>query len=123
VGVVDVVDNVSEDIAVPPLERVTLVMLNVAVKPAGEDESVRLTVPANPLRLVSVAAAVAEEPSATLRLLGLAARTKSCFGAPLTVTEIRKVWNTVPLIPAMEAEYVPGVVDVGAETVMVDVAV
>ncbi len=89
--------------AIPPLERVTLVKLNVAVKPAEEDESVRLTVPVNPLRLVSVAAVVAEEPCATLRLLGLAARAKSGRGAPLTVTEIRNVWNSVPLIPAMEA--------------------
>jgi hypothetical protein len=103
VDVVDVVDTVSADVALPPLERVTLVMLNVTVKPVGEDESVRLTVPANPLRLVSVAAVVAEEPCATLRLLGLAARAKSGRGAPLTVTEIRNVWNSVPLIPAMEA--------------------
>jgi len=119
----NVVDTVNEDVAVPPLERVTLVVLKVAVKPAGEDDSVRLTVPMNPLRLVIVAVEFAEEPCATLRLLGLVEREKSERDTPLTITEIRNVWKSVPLIPAMEAKYVPGVVDVGAETVMVEVAV
>jgi len=75
----------------------------VTVKPTGEDESVRLTVPVNPLRLVKVAVEVAEEPCTMLRLLGLAVREKSGSGTPLTLTEIVNVWNDVPLIPAMEA--------------------
>ncbi len=61
-GVDDVVDIVSVEVAVPPARRVTLIMLKVTVKPAGEDESVRLSVPLNPLRLVRTTVEVAEEP-------------------------------------------------------------
>ena len=119
----DVVDTVRLEIAAPPLERVTLVALNVAVRPAGADESVKPTVPVNPLRLVRVAVEVADDPCTMLRLLGLAVREKSGRGAPLTITETLAVWNSVPLIPAIEAAYVPGGVDAGAEIVMVAVEV
>lgn len=88
VGVDDAVDTVNVEVAEPPLERVTLVMLKVAAKPAGDDASVRLTVPANPLRLVTVAVEVVEDPCTTVTLAGLAVMEKSGFGEALTVTEI-----------------------------------
>jgi len=50
----DVADNVRVELAVPPEVRVTLVGLKPRVRPEDETESVRLTVPANPPRLVSV---------------------------------------------------------------------
>lgn len=74
----------------------------------------------NPLRLVAVKVDVPDEPCEMLRLVGLVVMEKS---GPLTMTEIPSVWNNDPLIPAMEAKYVPGDVDVGAETVMIEVPV
>ncbi len=53
-GVEDVLEIVSEEFAVSPETRVTLVGLKAKVRPAGETESVRLTVPVNPPRLVNV---------------------------------------------------------------------
>jgi hypothetical protein len=53
-GVDEVVGIVSEEFPVPPEASVTLVGLKTRGRPAGETESVRLTVPANPPRLVSV---------------------------------------------------------------------
>lgn len=53
-GVDDVVGIVSVEFPVPPEARVMLVGLKLGERPVGETESVRLTVPANPPRLVSV---------------------------------------------------------------------
>lgn len=50
----EVVDIVNVEFPVAPEARVTLVGLKANVRPAGEDESVRLTVPLNPPRLVNV---------------------------------------------------------------------
>ncbi len=82
------VENVNVEVAVPPLDRLTLVVLKVTVRPAGVRESVRLTVPTNPLRLARVTVDVANAPCPTLRLLGLVLSEKSGTGAPFTVTEI-----------------------------------
>ena len=49
----DVVDIVRVELAFPPEVRVTLDGLKPMVRPEGETESVRLTVPVNPPRLVS----------------------------------------------------------------------
>ena len=53
-GVADVVDIVSVEFPVPPEVRVILVRLKPNVSPVGETESVRLTEPVNPPRLVNV---------------------------------------------------------------------
>ncbi len=53
-GVEDVLEIVSEEFAVSPETRVTLVGLKARVRPAGETASVKLTVPVNPPRLVNV---------------------------------------------------------------------
>jgi hypothetical protein len=123
VDVDDVVPTVNVKVAVPPGRRLTLVLLKVMVSPAGEDESVRLIVPLNPLRLETVTVETNEKPCVILKLLGLVVREKSGRGTPFTITDNRTVWNDVPLIPAMEARYVPEGVDTGAETVMVEIAV
>lgn len=53
-GVEDVVDIVSVEFPVPPEARLTLVGLKPNVSPAGETESVIVTEPVNPPRLVNV---------------------------------------------------------------------
>ena len=53
-GVEGVVDIVSVEVPVPPEARMTLVGLKPRVRPAGETESLRLTLPVNPPRLVNV---------------------------------------------------------------------
>ena len=55
---------------VPPDVRVRLVGLREAVRPEGEADGARLTVPAKPLRLVRVTADVVAEPEVTVRLDG-----------------------------------------------------
>lgn len=49
-----VVDIASVAFPLPPEARVTLVGFKFKVRPAGETKWVRLTVPVNPPRLVSV---------------------------------------------------------------------
>lgn len=61
-GVEDEADAVNVEVPVPPLDRVTLVMLKASVRPAGEEESDSITVPVNPLRLVRVVVEDTEEP-------------------------------------------------------------
>lgn len=51
---VEGVDIVNVEVPVPPERRMTLVGLKPRVRPAGETESVRLTLPVNPPRLVNV---------------------------------------------------------------------
>ena len=87
VGVEDVVDTVRVEVPVPPGEKMMLAGVTLTVRPAGAETS-RFTVPVNPLRLVTVAVEVPDEPCATLRLLGLVVREKSACAAALTVTEI-----------------------------------
>ncbi len=82
-----VVDIVSTELAAAPDERVIVTGVKLTVSPAGT-ETERVTVPAKPLRLVSVAVVVADVPSTTLRLFGLALTEKSGGGGALTVTEI-----------------------------------
>ena len=70
----------SVDVAELPEVRVTLVGLNVHVKPAGETLEVSATVPAKPLMLVTVIVDVAAVPALTATLVGLAAIVKSGAG-------------------------------------------
>jgi hypothetical protein len=119
----DTVPTVNVKVAVPPGARAMLVLLKVMVSPVGEDESVRATVPLNPLRLETVAVATNEKPCAMLKLVGLVVIEKSGPGVPWTKTETWTVWNVVPLIPAMDATYVPEEVARGTEIVIIDIAV
>jgi len=69
---------VSVEVPDPPATRVTLVALNEVVSPAGEEEAVRLMVPAKLFRLCRVIVEVAEVPTGRLGIvLGLAAMLKS----------------------------------------------
>ena len=70
-------------VTVPPGERVAVVLLSVAVIPAGV-RVVRVMVPLKPLMLVNVMVDVAShDPLATVRLEGLAVIVKSGAGALL----------------------------------------
>lgn len=62
--------TVKVEVPVPPDERVMLVSLREVVAPKGETDAARLTVPANPLRLVRVRPDCVEEPTVTVRLDG-----------------------------------------------------
>ena len=76
-GVEDVHDRVEAPLVVPLL-RVMLVGDRVQVRPVdGETEAVRLTIPANPLRLVTVMPEVPVPPEAKLTVVGLAVTVKS----------------------------------------------
>jgi len=86
-GVEDEVDTVRTEVPVPPDERVIVAGARLTVSPAGT-ETDRAMVPVKLLRLVRVAVEVAEVPSATLMVLGLAVREKSGIGEGLTATEI-----------------------------------
>ena len=74
---------VNVDVAEPPEVKVTEVGLNEAVTPVGAPETERLTVPAKPLRDVTVIVDVPELPCAMVREVGEADIEKS--GAALTV--------------------------------------
>jgi hypothetical protein len=76
-GVDEVHDKVEAPLVVPLLS-VTLVGDRVQLSPVdGETAAVRLTVPANPLRLVTVIADVPVPPEGKLTLVGLAVTVKS----------------------------------------------
>jgi len=74
-------EEVQERVEAPlvvPLLRVMLVGDRVQVRPVdGETEAVRLTIPANPLRLVTVMPEVPVPPEAKLTVVGLAVTVKS----------------------------------------------
>ena len=76
-AVVEVQDRVEAPLVVP-LVSVTLVGDRVQLRPvAGETGAVRLMVPANPLRAVTVTADVPVPPEAKLMVVGLATTVKS----------------------------------------------
>jgi hypothetical protein len=76
-GIEEVHDKVEAPLVVPLLS-VTLVGDRVQLRPVdGETVSVRLTVPANPLRLVTVMAEVPVPPEGKLTVVGLAVTVKS----------------------------------------------
>ena len=75
-GVDEAQDRV--DAAVPPLMSVTLVDDRLQISPAdGEMAVVRVTVPANPSRLVTVIPEFPAPPEGKLRVVGLAVTVKS----------------------------------------------
>lgn len=64
------------------------------VRPAGETELVRATVPVKPWTGATVMVDVAVAPAATVALVGLAVTVKS-FTVTVTVAE----WDREPLVP------------------------
>jgi len=58
--------------------RTMLAGVRVQVRPAGETEEVRATVPVNPLTGAIVIVEVAATPTFTLAVVGLAVTVKSC---------------------------------------------
>jgi hypothetical protein len=71
-----------------------LVGVRVHVRPAGETEEVRETVPVNPWRGATVMAEVAAALAKAVTLVGLAVTVKS-----LTVTVTVAEWVSDPLVP------------------------
>ena len=64
------------------------------VRPAGDTDDVRATVPVNPWSGATVMVDVALAPATTVALVGLAVTVKS-----LTVTVTVAVWDRAPLVP------------------------
>lgn len=62
--------KVAVELALPPAVKVTLDGLKVTVTPAGMDTAARVTVPAKPLRLVTVTVDVLVDPALKLKLVG-----------------------------------------------------
>jgi hypothetical protein len=93
--------------------------LSVAVRPAGEEETDRATVPGAWIWVVLIAL-VALEPWAMLREVGLAAIEKS-VGAAVTLT-VTVVLCVAPeaSVPVTVTTYTPGAVVKSGETVSVD---
>jgi hypothetical protein len=87
-GIEDWTDNVEEP--EPPAVNVTCVGVSVAEEPAGEIVSCNVTVPVNPLRLVSVIAVEFDEPESTVSEAWPEEIEKS--GATVTVTSTNAVW-------------------------------
>ncbi len=70
---------------VPPEARVMLVRFKEVVAPEGDDDVPRLTVPANPLRLVSVTVDIVVEPEVMVRLDGVEMAKSVTFTATCAV--------------------------------------
>ena len=64
------------------------------MRPAGDTDDVRATVPVNPWSGATVMVDVALAPATTVALVGLAVTVKS-----LTVTVTVAVWDRAPLVP------------------------
>ena len=65
-------------VEVPDVPRVTLVGVRVQVRPVvGDIAAVRVTVPVNPWRAVTVMVDVPAVPALTVKLVGLAVTVKS----------------------------------------------
>ena len=67
----------QERVEVIDAPSVTLVGLNAQVRPAGAEASVRVTVPVKPLTGATVIVEVADVPTLTVTLVGLAFTVKS----------------------------------------------
>lgn len=84
---------------VPPEARVALVAPRTSRGPAGEAVALRLTVPENPLRLVTLRKTLLEDPCGIESVVGLAEMLKSGGKLTETVKEPTAVWVSDPLIP------------------------
>jgi hypothetical protein len=77
--------------------RTMLVGLRVHVRPAGETDELKDTVPVKPLTGATVIVDVAVPPARAVTLVGLAVTVKSC--GLVTVTVTGAVRTSVPLVP------------------------
>ena len=89
-------NTVSVTLFDPPGDRGTVVVLKVAPGPP-ETLDVRVTVPLNPLRLVSVIVEIPDEPAGNVMEFGVADMPKS--GPRTTVTLILTEWMSPALEP------------------------
>lgn len=64
----DVADIVSVELAVPPDERLRLDGFKSTDNPLGESENAKVTVPANPFRLVRDTLVVNEDPCVRVKV-------------------------------------------------------
>lgn len=94
----------SVEVPEPPATAVGLTLQLIPV--VGEVESVKFTVPANPLAELTVIVEVTAEPTFPARLVGFALTAKSCI-ANVALVEC----ETVPLVPVMVRMYVPAAVE------------
>ena len=83
-----------------------LVGVRVHVRPAGDTEDVRATVPVKPLTGATVMVDVAAVPTLTLAVVGLAVTEKS-----VTMKVTVAVWDRVPLVPVTVTVKVVAVVE------------
>ncbi len=67
----------QDNAEVPEVPKTTLVGVRVQVNPAGVTDEVRATVPAKPLRLVTVIVEVAAALASAVAVVGLAVTEKS----------------------------------------------
>lgn len=95
----DAVEIVKVEFPVPPEVRVTLVGFKFRTRPAGETESVRLTVPVNPPRLVNTMESIAVKPCDMPMLESVDTIEKLGFETALTVTKIPVTCDKAPLTP------------------------
>ena len=90
---------VRVEVALPPEVTLTLDGLIETVGPDGEETAERLTVPANPLRLVTVIVDVVEEPGEVEIDDGFADMEKSPVDEAVTVSDGFVEWEREPLVP------------------------
>jgi hypothetical protein len=81
--------------------------VRVQVKPAGDTEDVRATVPVNPLVGATVIVEVAAAPAVVVTAVGLALRAKPPVGEKVTVA----VCDRAPLVPVTVTVKVVAVVE------------
>lgn len=86
--------TVNVEVEDPPEAKVKLVGFCERVRPLGELPSLSVTVPVNPLILVTVAADTLEVPTGTLRSVGVAEMVKS-----VTRTVTLTTWVKEPDVP------------------------
>ena len=78
----------SVDVPDPPDVSVTLVGLSDAVRPEGDADEERATVPAKPYRLPRFILELAEDPDGKVTVVWLADKVKSGGGVTVTVTVV-----------------------------------
>ena len=88
--------TVKVDVAVPPLVKVMLVALRIALGPGGETVVERLTVPVKPFTLETVMVEGPEDPALTDRLVGLGARLKLAGPSGMSLVNLTLTGAKVP---------------------------
>ncbi len=88
--------TVKVDVAVPPLVKVMLVALRIALGPGGETVVERLTVPVKPFTLETVMVEGPEDPALMDRLVGLGARPKLAGSSGMSLVNLTWTGAEVP---------------------------